>query len=146
MAAIGAHSSAAAMITGIRGSTLHTSAATYSDQEDANRRSPTLGAAAPDAAEPSRRGCRTGLECRASPGPQLYVTINLTGVAGLTVDIARAELASMPSSVIAVSSDTGARITLAALPPEVTRKLDGEPTGSTVAAPVGRHQITLKKK
>jgi hypothetical protein len=81
-----------------------------------------------------------------APGPQPYVTINLTGVKGLTVDIARAGLASMPSSMIAVSSDTGARITLAALPPEVTLTLDGEPTGSTVAVPVGRHQITLKKK
>jgi hypothetical protein len=81
-----------------------------------------------------------------APGPRPYVTINLTRVAGVTVDIARAGLASMPSSMIAVWSDTCARITLAALPPEVTLTLDGEPTGSTLAVPVGRHQITLKKK
>jgi PPE family protein/PE family protein len=50
MAAIGAHSSAAMAITGIRAGMLNTSAATYTCREDSNRASLALGAA-PEAAE-----------------------------------------------------------------------------------------------
>jgi hypothetical protein len=50
MAAIGAHSSAAMAITGIRAGMLNTSAATYTCREDSNRASLTRGAA-PAAAE-----------------------------------------------------------------------------------------------
>jgi hypothetical protein len=45
------------------------------------------------------------------------LTLNLVGVAGLTVDLARAGLAALPRSMIAVATDTAVEITLAALPP-----------------------------
>jgi len=40
-------------------------------------------------------------------------------------------------------ADTAVEITLAALPPGVTVRLDDNPTDSTVPVPPGRHGITL---
>jgi hypothetical protein len=71
------------------------------------------------------------------------LTLNLVGVAGLTVDVARAGLAALPRSTIAVATDTAVEIKLAALPPGVTVRLDDNPTDSTVPVPPGRHRITL---
>jgi hypothetical protein len=71
------------------------------------------------------------------------LTLNLVGVAGLTVDVARAGLAALPRSTIAVATDTTVEIKLAALPPGVTVRLDDNPTDSTVPVPPGRHRITL---
>jgi hypothetical protein len=42
-------------------------------------------------------------------------------------------------------TDTLAQITLAALPPDTTVLLDGQPTGPSVAVPVGQHTITLTR-
>ncbi len=72
-----------------------------------------------------------------------YLTLRLTGVAGLTVDVARAGLAALPSSTITVATDTAAQLRLASLPAGVTLAVDGKPTGPTVALSAGRHQITL---
>lgn len=72
-----------------------------------------------------------------------YLTLRLAGVASLTVDVERAGLASLPSSSIAVASDTAAQITLGGLPDGVQVRLDGQPVGSIVAVPIGRHQISL---
>jgi hypothetical protein len=72
-----------------------------------------------------------------------YLTLRLTAVASLTVDIQRAGLASLPSSTITVATDTAAQITLGGLPAGVETQLDGQPSGSTVRVPVGRHSITL---
>jgi hypothetical protein len=77
--------------------------------------------------------------------PLPYLTLRLTGVASLTVDEARAGLASLPSSTIAVATDTGTQITLAAVPADATVQLDGKPTGAVVAVSGGRHQITLTR-
>jgi pimeloyl-ACP methyl ester carboxylesterase len=76
------------------------------------------------------------------PLPSLALT--LTRVAGLTVDVARAGLASLSASTIAVVTDTLVQITLAALPPITTVLLDDRPTGPTVVVPVGQHTITLR--
>ncbi|MBW0017675.1 MAG: peptidase [Mycobacterium sp.] len=75
--------------------------------------------------------------------PMPYLTLRLTGVASLTVDLKRAGLASLPSSTITVTSDTAAAIRLAALPEGVTVSVDGQPVGATVAVSAGRHRITL---
>jgi pimeloyl-ACP methyl ester carboxylesterase len=72
-----------------------------------------------------------------------YLTLRLTGVAGLTVDVARAGLAALPSSTITVATDTAAHITLGGLPAGVEVRLDGRPAGPTVAVSPGRHRITL---
>ena len=61
--------------------------------------------------------------------PLPYLTLQLTHVAGLTVDVARAGLASLPASTINVTTDTPAQIRLAALPPNSTVQLDGQPAG-----------------
>jgi hypothetical protein len=74
-----------------------------------------------------------------------FLTLILRGVAGITVDVARAGLASWDASTINVSTDTVVQIRLAALPPDVAVLLDGEPTGPLVHVPVGRHTITLTK-
>ncbi|MDC9007448.1 alpha/beta hydrolase-fold protein [Mycobacterium marinum] len=74
-----------------------------------------------------------------------YLTLRLTGVASLTVDVKRAGLASLPSSTIQVATDTAAQITLGALPAGVEVKLDDQPVGTTVSVPVGRHSITLTR-
>ena len=80
---------------------------------------------------------------RVAPLP--YLTLRLTGVAGLTVDVARAGLAALPSSTITVATDTAAKITLGGLPAGVEVQLDGAPAGpAVVAVPAGRHHITLR--
>jgi len=76
--------------------------------------------------------------------PLPFLALHLTRVAGLTVDVTRAGLASLSVSTINVVTDTPAQITLAALPPNTTVLLDGQPTGPTVAVPVGRHTVTLR--
>ncbi len=73
-----------------------------------------------------------------------HLTLHLTGVASLTVDIGRTGLASLPSSTTAVATDAAVQITLGALPPAVKVQLDGAPSGPTVAVPPGRHRITLE--
>ena len=78
-------------------------------------------------------------------GPLPFVTLQLTGVASLTVDVDRAGLASLPSATITVATDTAVKITLGALPAGVVVQLDGQPSGPTVAVPAGRHHITLAK-
>jgi pimeloyl-ACP methyl ester carboxylesterase len=75
--------------------------------------------------------------------PLPYLTLGLNGVAGLTVDVKRAGLASLSSSTISVATDIAARITLGGLPAGTVVHLDGNPAGSTVAVPAGRHQIEL---
>ncbi|HEV7419397.1 MAG TPA: alpha/beta hydrolase-fold protein [Mycobacterium sp.] len=102
-----------------------------------------------------RRGFEPGLDL--SPGlytelvwrigsavdPMPFLALHLTRVASLTVDVARAGLASLRASTINVATDTPARIKLVALPPNTTVQLDGHAAGPTVAVPVGRHTITL---
>ena len=90
-------------------------------------------------------GLYTELMWRIGPAvdPLPYLTLQLSRVAGLTVDVARAGLASLPASTITITTDTPAQIRLAALPPNVTVLLDGQPAGQTVSVPVGRHTITL---
>ena len=90
-------------------------------------------------------GLYTELMWRIGPAvdPLPYLTLQLTRVAGLTVDVARAGLASLPASTINITTDTPAQIRLAALPPNATVQLDGQPAGPTVSVPVGRHTITL---
>jgi pimeloyl-ACP methyl ester carboxylesterase len=75
--------------------------------------------------------------------PLPYLTLRLTGVASLTVDLQRAGLASLPSSAIMVATDSAAQITLGGLPAGLQVRLDGQPAGPTVAVPPGRHRITL---
>lgn len=82
---------------------------------------------------------RTG----AAVEPIPFLTLKLTGVAGVTVDVARAGLAALDTSTIDVSTDTVARVELAELPPDVAVLLDGEPAGPVVQVPVGRHTIAL---
>ncbi|OBH83590.1 peptidase [Mycobacterium scrofulaceum] len=76
-------------------------------------------------------------------GPLPYLTLRLTGVAGITVDVQRAGLAALPVSTITVATDTAARVTLSGLPAGVSVQLDGEPADGALAVPVGRHRITL---
>ena len=75
--------------------------------------------------------------------PLPYLTLRLTGVAGLAVDVARAGLAGLPASTITVATDTAAQVTLAGLAAGVDVQLDGQPTGPSVAIAPGRHRITL---
>ncbi|MCT7658351.1 alpha/beta hydrolase-fold protein [Mycobacterium deserti] len=79
----------------------------------------------------------------ASVDPTPHLTLKLRGVATLTVDVARAGLASLAVSMIDVSTDIPAQVDLAALPPDVAVLIDGEPTGPLVKVPVGRHTIAL---
>jgi hypothetical protein len=72
-----------------------------------------------------------------------FLALHLTRVAGITVDVARAGLASVRASTINAATDTLAQIKLEALPPNTTVQLDGQPAGPIVAVPVGRHTITL---
>jgi hypothetical protein len=115
--------------------------------------------ARPDPTRTTRR--RRGFEPDLDLSPGLYtelvwrigqpvdplpsLALNLGHVAGLTVDVARAGLASLHTSTINVVTDTLAQITLAALPPDTTVLLDGQPTGPSVAVPVGQHTITLTR-
>ncbi len=78
------------------------------------------------------------------PVPMPYLTLNLTGVAAVTIDLARSGLALLPSSALAVATDTATQIALAALPPGMVVELDGKPASATVAVPPGRHRITLE--
>ena len=91
-------------------------------------------------------GLYSELDWRVGPpvGALPYLTLRLTGVAGLTVDVARAGLAASPSSTITVATDTAAHITLGGLPAGVEVQLDGQPAGPTVAVSAGRHRITLR--
>jgi pimeloyl-ACP methyl ester carboxylesterase len=75
--------------------------------------------------------------------PLPYLTLRLTGVAGLTVDLRRAGLASLTSSTVTVATDSAAQITLDGLPAGLQVRLDGQPAGPTVAVSPGRHRITL---
>jgi len=77
--------------------------------------------------------------------PLPYLTLKLTSVAGLAVDVARAGLASLPASAINIITDTPVLVTLTALPSEATVVIDGQPAGPSVAVPVGRHTITLSR-
>ncbi len=79
----------------------------------------------------------------AAVAPLPFLTLQLNGIASLAVDIARAGLASLPSSTISVVTDNAARITLGALPDGVAVQLDGDPAGATVAVSPGRHRIEL---
>jgi hypothetical protein len=115
--------------------------------------------ARPDPTRTTRR--RRGFEPDLDLSPGLYtelvwrigsaveplpsLALHLTRVASLTIDIGRAGLASLSTSSINVVTDTLARVTLAALPPDTTVLLDGRPTGPAVAVPVGRHTITLSR-
>lgn len=76
-------------------------------------------------------------------GPMPNLTLRLTGVAGLTVDVKRAGLTALPSSTIHVATDTASQITLGALPAGVEVQRDGQPSGPVVAVSPGRHRITL---
>ena len=91
-------------------------------------------------------GLYSELDWRVGPpvGALPYLTLRLTGVAGLTVDVARAGLAALPSSTITVATDTAAHIALGGLPAGVEVQLDGQPAGPTVAVSAGRHRITLR--
>jgi hypothetical protein len=75
--------------------------------------------------------------------PMPFLALHLTRVASLTVDVARAGLASLRASTINVATDAPAQIKLVALPPNTTVQLDDQPAGPIVAVPVGRHIITL---
>jgi hypothetical protein len=79
------------------------------------------------------------------PVPALpYLTLRLTGVASLTVDVARAGLATLASSTIMVATDIAAQITLGGLPAGAEVELDDRVAGPIVAVPPGRHRITLR--
>ena len=116
--------------------------------------------ARPDPTRQTRR--RRGISWHLDPTPGLfseqywqlgppadalpYLTLDLTGVAAVTVDIARAGLAALPRSTITVSSDAATQISLTGLPPDTIVQLDGALTGAKVAVPTGRHRITLARK
>ncbi|HKI41464.1 MAG TPA: peptidase, partial [Mycobacterium sp.] len=82
---------------------------------------------------------------RSRVGALPYLTLRLTGVAGLAVDIRRAGLAELRSSTITVTTDTATRMALNGLPAGVEVRLDGRPSGATVAVPAERHRITLAR-
>ncbi|OBB64483.1 alpha/beta hydrolase-fold protein [Mycobacterium sp. 852014-50255_SCH5639931] len=90
-------------------------------------------------------GVYSELDWRVGPPVGLlpYLTLRLTGIAGITVDVQRAGLAALPASTITVATDTTARITLSGLPDGVSVQLDGQPAKRTLAVAVGRHRITL---
>jgi pimeloyl-ACP methyl ester carboxylesterase len=90
-------------------------------------------------------GLYSELDWRVGPsvGPLPYLTLRLNGIAGLTVDVERAGLASLPSSTITVATDTAVRIALGGLPDGVEVTMDGEPAGTTVAMSPGHHHIEL---
>lgn len=75
--------------------------------------------------------------------PMPWLTLELSGVAGLAVDVVRAGLAPLARSTIAVATDRPVRIRLAALPPGMTVELDGRQVGAVVDVAQGRAQITL---
>jgi hypothetical protein len=59
-----------------------------------------------------------------------HLTLPLTRVAGLAVDVAKAGFASLPASMINISANTPAKIGLAILPPNARVLLDGPATSS----------------
>ncbi len=79
-------------------------------------------------------------------GAQPRMTLELTGVAGLTVDIARAGLAALSHSTIAFTSDSSAHITLEGLPHSTDVRCDGQRVSGTIVLTKGRHRITLTGK
>jgi len=91
-------------------------------------------------------GLYSELDWRVGPpvDPLPYLTLRLTGVVSLTVDVARAGLAALPSSTITVATDGAAHIALAGLPAGAEVQVDGQPAGPTVAVLPGRHRITLR--
>src|SRR6478672_7753294 len=90
-------------------------------------------------------GLYTELLWRIGPpvDPMPFLTLQLTRVAGLTVDVARAGLAPLRASTINVTTDTPVQIRLTALPPNATVAIDGQRAGPSVAVPVGRHTVEL---
>ncbi len=92
-------------------------------------------------------GLYSELDWRVGPsvGALPYLTLRLTGVAGLTVDVARAGLAALSSSTVTVTTDTAANVTLAGLPAGAEIRLDGQPAGPAVAVSPGHHRITLAR-
>ncbi|MGE5696601.1 MAG: prolyl oligopeptidase family serine peptidase [Candidatus Sericytochromatia bacterium] len=114
----------------------------------------------PDQTRTTRR--RRGFLSHLDPTPGLYteqqwqlgppaevlphLTLTLTKVAAVTIDVARAGLAALPRSTINVATDTAAQISLTALPPGTAVQLDGALTGAKVTVPRGRHRINLAKR
>ena len=90
-------------------------------------------------------GLYTEQEWRLGPPAEVlpYLTLTLTGVAALTIDVVRAGLAALPRSTITVATNTAAQVSLAGLPPGMAVQLDGALTSPKVAVPAGRHRITL---
>ncbi len=115
--------------------------------------------ARPDSTQKTRR--RGGLVLNFKPMPGLYterlwqrgrpprprplLVLKLTGVAGLTVDVARAGLAALPRSAIEVTTDGEVAIGLERLPPQTSVQIDGTAAGAgaTVVVPEGQHRIVL---
>lgn len=81
-----------------------------------------------------------------SPDARPHVTLDLTGVAGLTVDIARAGLAALPDATITVTTDSPVEIALEGLPPSTTVRSDDRPVSGTIVISEGRHCISLAGK
>ena len=131
------------VMAGMRGAVASVDARSYA-RPDPTRTIRRRRGVEPDFTEP---GLYTELLWRIGPAvdPLPFLTLQLTHVAGLTVDVARAGLASLPASTINVATDTLAWIKLAGLPPDTTVEIDGQLAGPTVAVPVGRHTITLAK-
>jgi len=90
-------------------------------------------------------GLYSELDWRVGPpvAPMPFLTLRLTGVAGVTVDVERAGLAGLSASTITVTTDSAAQITLGGLPAGAQVQLDGAPSGATVPVLAGRHRITL---
>ena len=90
-------------------------------------------------------GLYSELDWRVGPrvGALPYLTLRLTGVAGLAVDVRRAGLAELRSSTITVTTDTATRIKVGGLASGTELRLDGRPSEATVTVPEGRHRITL---
>ncbi len=90
-------------------------------------------------------GVYSELDWKVGPpvGAWPYLTLRLTGVASLAMDVRRAGLAGLPEATITVATDTPTRVTLGGVPPGVNVRLDGQPAEATVTMSAGRHQITL---
>jgi hypothetical protein len=90
-------------------------------------------------------GVYTEQRWRASRGPDVrpQMTLDLTGVAALTVDLARAGLATVPDATITVTTDGPAEIALEGVPPSTAVQFDDEPVIGTVMVSEGRHRISL---
>ncbi len=90
-------------------------------------------------------GLYSELDWRAGPpvAPMPFLTLRLTGVAGVTLDVERAGLAGLAASTITVTTDSAAQITLGGLPAGAQVQLDGAPSDARVPVLPGRHRITL---